>query len=220
MPNDARNNYYIYNKGNVTYSGVGHNKVDNDTERKLFINTMVAAYNAGVHPPKITYKEDAAEDANVIEYLYLPYDEALGTYIDTTAEIYFDIADTSFMQGTKQILAYYYLEMDYPSADTITVSVDGEEKYLREFTPTSMTNVRTGEVLTGDAIHNVDNDSKYHFALSPAEMSLLSENRANIYVGAKTIYTRNSGAGNIVVTETPFGYYKVSILKAQLFEME
>lgn len=44
---DGRDNYYIYNKGNITYSGVGHSAGLWDNEIKLFINTMIAAYRAG-----------------------------------------------------------------------------------------------------------------------------------------------------------------------------
>ena len=53
-PNDAANNYYIYNKGNVTYTGVGHSKLSEMTEfeKKLFINTMIAALRAGVEGPQ------------------------------------------------------------------------------------------------------------------------------------------------------------------------
>jgi hypothetical protein len=44
-PKDCANNYYIYSKGNVFYSGVGHSTVTSSEEAKLFINTMIAAYN-------------------------------------------------------------------------------------------------------------------------------------------------------------------------------
>ena len=36
-PNDVRNNYYLYSKGNVIYTGAGHRRVQNDDEIKLFI---------------------------------------------------------------------------------------------------------------------------------------------------------------------------------------
>ncbi len=52
-PKDAANNYYIYSKGNVFYSGVGHSTVNGDMEAKLFINTMIAAYRASYEPPVI-----------------------------------------------------------------------------------------------------------------------------------------------------------------------
>ncbi|MDE7422233.1 MAG: DUF5057 domain-containing protein [Lachnospiraceae bacterium] len=55
-PNDVSNNYYIYNKGNVTYTGVGHSNSGAMTvfERKLFVNTIVAALRAGIEGPGAT----------------------------------------------------------------------------------------------------------------------------------------------------------------------
>lgn len=55
-PKDGANNYYIYSKKNVFYSGVGHTETTNGQkvdEVKLFINTMIAAYRAGNEPPEI-----------------------------------------------------------------------------------------------------------------------------------------------------------------------
>lgn len=59
-PNDATNNYYIYSKGNVFYSGVGHSTVNGDMEAKLFVNTMIAAYRASYEPPVIEVTNDEA----------------------------------------------------------------------------------------------------------------------------------------------------------------
>lgn len=59
-PNDAANNYYIYSKGNVFYSGVGHSTVNGDMEAKLFVNTMIAAYRASYEPPVIEVTNDEA----------------------------------------------------------------------------------------------------------------------------------------------------------------
>lgn len=52
-PNDAANNYYIYSKGNVFYSGVGHSTITQEMEAKLFINTMIATYRASYVPPMV-----------------------------------------------------------------------------------------------------------------------------------------------------------------------
>jgi len=79
-PNDASNYYYIYNKGNITYSGVGHSKVGNsEMEVKLFVNTMIAAYKASIEPPII-------EILNEEECVFTP-DEVYGT--DDILEIEF-----------------------------------------------------------------------------------------------------------------------------------
>ena len=54
-PNDVRNNYYFYSKGNVIYTGAGHSKVDGDEEIQLFINAMVAAANVTAVKPEVDF---------------------------------------------------------------------------------------------------------------------------------------------------------------------
>lgn len=58
--NDVRNDYYIYNYGNITYSGMGHSGDMSDNEIKLFINTFVAAYRAAARPVQIAVTNDDA----------------------------------------------------------------------------------------------------------------------------------------------------------------
>ena len=76
-PNDAANNYYIYSKGNVFYSGVGHSTITQDMEAKLFINTMIAAYRASYQPPMIEVLNPDAEllDVNTMNYQMTANDE-------------------------------------------------------------------------------------------------------------------------------------------------
>ncbi|MGN9134411.1 DUF5057 domain-containing protein [Clostridium sp. HCP1S3_B4] len=52
--NDSRNFYYTYSKGNITYSGTGHEGVSNvDEELRLLVNTIVKAYRGANHRPDI-----------------------------------------------------------------------------------------------------------------------------------------------------------------------
>ncbi len=72
--NDVRNNYYIYNYGNVTYSGMGHSEDLSDAEIKLFINTFVAAYRAtGQGTQIVVTNEDATRNVTGGEY-FIPVD--------------------------------------------------------------------------------------------------------------------------------------------------
>jgi hypothetical protein len=50
---DALNNYYIYSKGNVTYSGAGHSDINGSDELKLFVNTVVKAIASGNNAPVV-----------------------------------------------------------------------------------------------------------------------------------------------------------------------
>lgn len=58
---DALNNYYIYSKGNITYSGAGHSTMDEEGEIKLFVNTFIRAIGSGNNIPSIEYLEPAIE---------------------------------------------------------------------------------------------------------------------------------------------------------------
>lgn len=70
-PNDAANNYYIYSKGNVFYSGVGHSTITQEMEAKLFINTMIATYRASYVPPMV---EVLNENTVITDLENLSYD--------------------------------------------------------------------------------------------------------------------------------------------------
>lgn len=77
-PKDVRNNYYIYTKGNVTYSGVGHSNVtDSVDELKLYINTMIAAYSVVEHAPAISLKEGYDPKSADICTIYSTIDTAI-----------------------------------------------------------------------------------------------------------------------------------------------
>lgn len=69
-PYDAANNYYIYSKANVFYSGVGHSTVKSDMEARLFINTMIAAYRAAYQPPVVDILNEEAELTDIDNTTY------------------------------------------------------------------------------------------------------------------------------------------------------
>ncbi|QJC50209.1 DUF5057 domain-containing protein [Paenibacillus albicereus] len=60
---DSWNHYYTYSKGNVTYSGTGHqgdNGTFPDWEQRLFVNTMYRAYMGSNHKPELSVHAPAA----------------------------------------------------------------------------------------------------------------------------------------------------------------
>ena len=75
-PNDARNNYYFYSKGNVIYTGAGHNKVDGDEEIQLFINAMVAAANVTAVKPEVDFVDTLNPDADIESARYYATDQS------------------------------------------------------------------------------------------------------------------------------------------------
>ncbi len=131
--NDVTNSYYIYNCGNVTYTGAGHDGAQSSkVEAELFVNTMIAAYRAGSTAPELEF-QDVGTD-NKIESVYLPAeisnfptnenDEA--TIVDSFSEDFKKVAFMVTDRNTKEVLGFkaeLYIE-DTSQAEKI--EVDGE----------------------------------------------------------------------------------------------
>ncbi len=118
-PKDVRNNYYIYTKGNVTYSGVGHSKLTQSVdELKLYINTMIAAYSVVEHAPAISLKEGYDPKSADISTIYSTIDTAIqqdeeakkgnpdAARLDVdddgniaTQDVYFTVKDTNMLRN-------------------------------------------------------------------------------------------------------------------------
>jgi len=64
---DALNSYYIYSKGNVTYTGAGHSTVNQDGELKLFVNTVIRAILSGNSQPVIKVNNASIKSEGIYE---------------------------------------------------------------------------------------------------------------------------------------------------------
>ncbi|MBE5938538.1 MAG: DUF5057 domain-containing protein [Lachnospiraceae bacterium] len=149
LKNDARNNYYIYNKGNITYSGVGHSNGITDDEAKLFVNTMVAAYNATVQPtvPVIT-NVDKSTDNYDTDFLYVDYDATVASAEDAvpfgegvfktnvddmdgesseciTKRTYFTLKNNSIVLNKQMTVHYYPVIVNDDGTETVLDGTDG-----------------------------------------------------------------------------------------------
>ncbi len=132
VPNDVRNNYYIYSAGNIMYTGMGHsgNNVSKD-EAKLFVNTMIASFNAGKKDPTIAIVKDAENKGIIKQYSYRTYDTDLGMFDSENEEINFYVNDSNIIHGQKLIDVHYYVE-DPTKTSAITTMVGGQTIYLTE----------------------------------------------------------------------------------------
>lgn len=72
---DSANNYYIYTRGNVTYTGLGHSGDMTDDEIRLFINTMISSYRS---IPAAPYPTCVNEDVIRNGKVYTLYGEENG----------------------------------------------------------------------------------------------------------------------------------------------
>lgn len=105
--NDARNQYYIYNIGNITYTGMGHSgnkETLPDSEVKLFVNTMISAYRATTGNPYVEITNpDKQENSSTEAYLYAEIDPDNFSYDkDSTMDVTFKITDPAFGKSKQE----------------------------------------------------------------------------------------------------------------------
>lgn len=111
---DARNNYYIYTDGNITYNGMGRSSSINwqqANELKLFVNTMILAYDAAPHAPEISLKEGYDRNSADVNTIYATLDDAIDQEnssstadalpegSETTKDVYFTVTDTNNLKN-------------------------------------------------------------------------------------------------------------------------
>lgn len=143
-PKDGVNNFFIYNCGNITYTGSGHSGdlgTNSKYEAQLFVNTMVAAYKAGVRSPVVSMYESSDVTSDRITSIAIPYDRAIGKnatdtsaaesslllnsdgsykypFVDYTSneatKVWFRIADPNLVKGTKKIAIRYLMQVETP----------------------------------------------------------------------------------------------------------
>uniref|UniRef100_UPI004056A4D9 DUF5057 domain-containing protein n=1 Tax=Acetatifactor sp. TaxID=1872090 RepID=UPI004056A4D9 len=222
-PNDVANNYYIYNKGNITYTGVGHAAFQDVTstveEAKLFINTMIASYNAGIKSPVITTLREGDVNADVLNSSHMYYDEENDLLFDSNEatvsdiegmnKIFFTVSDPNFVKGTRTIAARFLYESD--DADAEAISYNGQIINVKELGAEvydASTNQRV------EATDNLSSGGVYYILFDKSIMGDF-EAKFTIYFEAQTTIIANN-----TVTQTDKSYSTFDYTKVQLFNLK
>ncbi|WP_050615939.1 DUF5057 domain-containing protein [Bacillus testis] len=113
--NDSYNHYYMYSKGNITYSGTGHTpKNFPQSEQELFVNTMYRAFLGSNHAPEITVLTPT-EDSEI------PSNQPIGlSYIIDD----YDLKDTKLKTNVYFNGKEVYSNNDVTSGATISQSLE------------------------------------------------------------------------------------------------
>lgn len=202
--NDARNNYYIYNIGNVTYTGMGHSVLNhstdpNDLETKLFINTIVAAYKAGVEPPTIKILKSKEKSSGKKKYEYITYDDAIsGTALTNDVSFYFTISDPNLTPSQKTMT----VEFTYNNG-TGDVALDASQL--------EVVDVTTNTPVTG----NYTDGHVYKATLKDSAGKLAQTGNGSLEIKAKL----NSSFDYYGRHESHDAVTSLTILKMSLFEL-
>ena len=132
--NDASNAYYIYNRGNITYSGAGHSTSLSANETKLFVNTMIAAYRAGNSAASVTFRTASDDPASTL--LFPVQTSKVGNTLTTEnlsgeQNTYFKISDRNLTDNKTISIKMYY---EVPNgttgavrADTVGIKISDDE---------------------------------------------------------------------------------------------
>lgn len=224
---DVRNNYFIFNKGNITYTGSGHRKVESEEEKRLFLNTLVASYRTGMHAPRALYKENEWETSATITSRYIPYDPEVndgnGGFLDEALPVHFYTTNVNLQKTTEDLYAKYYVdgsETDY------TMKVDG--KYYKEVIPTSAKRmVEENGVLTAkeESPSSLTNNSMHTVTFSYADIglgnnaSIRDKYSTNIYVRLGYEELQKAGDNGETVLPATESISKLNIVCTQLFEL-
>ena len=232
-PNDVVNNYYIYTMGNVTYSGAGHSRPTKDAEIKLFVNTMIAAYNAGVTAPSVSFKD---KSGSKIQSVYMLYDPVNHIVLDDknngTISVNFQADDYNILAGGQQLCVEFYkscaddasgaISVDGITGKVLRLKTDGEDGLKitdsngNVISPTERNGVMN--------CYPITNGATYSLKFSSDEMGLFSTGTSGTILNegaqASTIYARVYTVYDNGSKVTPCGIAELSISAEELFELD
>lgn len=228
-PNDVVNNYYIYTMGNVTYSGAGHSRPDEGAEMKLFVNTIIAAYNAGVSAPRISFRDDNGYDKESIYVISDPANNMIlkaanqgnirSTEAGDVVSVKFVAEDDNILSGNPQICVEFYR-----SAGTAAVAktVEGITEKVVPLNVSSVKDTSGNAVTVQNGHYVVGNNLTYTVTYPLSEMGLFNEDSGvvrsdaeamNVYVRVYTMFENGSKT-------TPTNTDSITISAQELFELD
>ncbi len=223
---DVTNNYYIYNFGNVTYTGMGHNSASNDCttdmEAKLFLNTMVASYNTGVRVPEVgTTDNDLSTDT-----FYGYYDASSQTSLDSTVKIGFNFTDLNMATEKNMQIQFWTTKVN-----DLGELVD-DENITKAMVDSGCVTTSMGDLIKSNQLVTVDGVSgfvlsglkdtgKYYLNIP---VSYLTTEGSENYVGKIKIKVRSlvtkSTSGSSITTPTEWGETTVNYISVSLFDLD
>ena len=235
-PNDVVNNYYIYTMGNVTYSGAGHSRPTKDAEIKLFVNTMIAAYNAGVTAPSVSFKDKSGSKIQSVYMLYDPVNHiVLDDKNDGTISVNFQADDYNILAGGQQLCVEFYkscaddtsgaISVDGITGKVLRLKTDGEDG--KDGLKITDSNGKVISPIERNGVKNcypITNGATYTLKYSSDEMGLFRTDTSGTILNegaqASTIYARVYTVYDNGSKVTPCGIAELSISAEELFELD
>lgn len=231
-PNDVRNNYYIYSYKNIIYTGVGHSNVQNNNnnlmEKKLFVNTIIAAYNAQAVNPELMFVKQSDRNAAQEKTVYYTLDnvnfnESQELIKNKPLEFHLKVTDsnlvgTSFAgTNTKDLKLQLYIESDDGKK---VKGIGGENTKVKEIhLPVYKAGERQAEYEDGYVYVNSGN--VYDFTLNELQNYESYLKTSAGYKGKVTLYAKISCKYIYYGTEKEAqSVAQINICQRQLFDLD
>ncbi len=197
IESDGRNSFYMYNIGNITYTGLGHKTTLTDDEIKLFVNTMIASYRATPEPPELMITNEEAIIDGSSATIYVPFDENLD--YTTMIDVCYRVKDSSVLELNRT----YTLE--YQNSETVTL--DSIATFRID------NGVKTKTQITGlPAVRTpVERDGEYYFQVPYSEIA----NGPKTYLLVLDSEYASSGGGVVRTSKTT----RVTIMPMPMFNL-
>lgn len=229
MGKDGVNNYYVYSKGNITYSSAGHATVSdpNSFEMKLFVNTFIRAMLSGHSKPNVVIND--AEYGN--DGMYTKYYRAdLSTKTgDTDIQFDFTVNDPDVVAGTGKLSSTFI----YYDRNRNNVYDAGTDKIISYVTDDGVSNdgVRYAKILTEDSGRNSEtiiSGDRYRFNLWEAARKMVATGKSEEFLTNVDLADMYSDLANnslvVGVNATSIGnqeaFAEVKFTERELFKLE
>ena len=233
-PNDVRNNYYLYSKGNVIYTGAGHRRVQNDDEIKLFINTIVAAANVTAVKPEVNFVKTlnpAAETESTRFYMtdQTSWDSDEANTLEANMNFYINVRDYNMVSADlsqeeldkQEMTVQFYIEDENGSVEDgcpTTKSVSDITAQIGSLS--GYGNIGTIESGSDGKFH-LSQNSAYALKVSDIEQYLRNQNGSNGYKESCKLYAKVSSTVYLYGQEhTSTVWSSIDLKQRQLFELD
>ena len=248
-PRDVRNNYYFYSRGNVIYTGAGHNPLtgkylddmgnNNEAEVNLFINAIVAAANVTAVEPKAGFVKSMNPNAGTEAVKYYMTDQTFAlpdnevNVVNNNIELYLNIKEYNMVSADlnqsdldkQEMTIQFYIEDE---SGTIQEN-SGINKKLTDITQ-QIGNIKEyggrkeGIDVGTDGMFHTKNSSVYSLKLNNIEQYLKKQNADGTYTSYKNnckVYAKVSSTVYLYnKPNTRTVWTSVDLKQRQLFDLD
>ena len=152
---DAANNYYIYSKGNITYTGAGHSGIasdDNKAEVRLFVNTVIRTAAAGNFVPTVKCVNGfTTRNADTYVVNPKPYDKEYLVQFQAFDE---DLATVEVIKDSYPEEEWNNHIGRFASGAIYWIDATGTERVLKKFNRTNPNNFLLNGITSEFTIYN------------------------------------------------------------------